>query len=93
MGGNVPRRLTRKQLAFLAEREMVITDFSKGVYGKRLEDPILGNYFHMPKRTSHRHEFQLDTSFSYVRMIILIVFLIIINCKSTYNFKKIFLLI
>lgn len=66
MGGLVPKRLTKKQLALLAERELVITDFTRGVYGKRLEEPILGNYFHMPRRTMQRHEFQLDTSFSYV---------------------------
>ncbi|KAI4460577.1 wd40 repeat domain 95 [Holotrichia oblita] len=66
MGGAVSRPLTKKQQALLAERELVITDFSRGVYGKRLEEPILGNYFHMPRRTSQRHEFQLDTSFSYI---------------------------
>lgn len=38
----------------------------KEIYGKRLTDPILGNYFKLPQRTFKRHDFELDTSFAYV---------------------------
>lgn len=66
MGGKYERRLTKKQEQ-QAEQEMTKIDLSKGnVYGKRLEAPVLGNYYKLPERTTGRHDFTLDTSFAYV---------------------------
>ncbi|KAF2880421.1 hypothetical protein ILUMI_25755 [Ignelater luminosus] len=66
MGGKYERRLTKKQEQ-QAEQEMTKTDLSKGsVYGKRLEAPVLGNYYKLPERTTGRHDFTLDTSFAYI---------------------------
>lgn len=48
------------------ERQKELT-ISKVVYGKRVVDPILGNFYSVPRRDTQRHEFQLDTSFAYVR--------------------------
>lgn len=66
VGGIFERPLTKKQLRARAEKELTQQDYSKGVYGKRVTDPILGHYFHLPKRDTHLHDFTLDTSFPYV---------------------------
>ncbi|XP_022918540.2 WD repeat-containing protein on Y chromosome [Onthophagus taurus] len=66
MGGDIPHRLTAKQLAKMQEKVVDIEDYTKGIYGHRLEDPILGNFYHLPERKTHRHEFELDTTFSYI---------------------------
>lgn len=46
------------------------TNLRSSVYGRRLEDPILGNYFKLPNRNSHFPNIKLDTSFSYVRSLL-----------------------
>lgn len=58
--------MTKGQEQKEAEKTMTQADISKGVYGKRITEPILGNYFKFPERTTGRHDFQLDTSFAYV---------------------------
>lgn len=69
VGRKFEKKLTEKQEQQQAEKTLTLTDISKGsVYGKRLEDPILGNHFALPERTTGRHEFTLDTSFAYVRL-------------------------
>lgn len=67
MGGLITRKLTRQQEEKEKNREMLKEqDTSKAVYGKRVTDPILGNFYSVPKLDTQRHEFQLDTSFAYV---------------------------
>ncbi|KAK4876176.1 hypothetical protein RN001_012598 [Aquatica leii] len=45
----------------------VRVDITKAnVYGKRLDEPILGNYFKLPDRDTGRYEFSLDTTFAYI---------------------------
>lgn len=48
------------------DKDTTKIDHVRGVYGKRLEDPVLGSYFELPKRNSHFPNIKLDTSFSYV---------------------------
>ncbi|KAB0795580.1 hypothetical protein PPYR_12419 [Photinus pyralis] len=36
------------------------------IYGKRLEEPILGNHFRIPPRTVGRYQFTLDASLPYI---------------------------
>lgn len=43
-------------------------DTPKVVYGKPVTEPILGNFYKIPERVIPRHEFQLDTSFTYVSL-------------------------
>lgn len=66
MGGNVEKKLTKKQEQKKAERELTTADFSKGVYGKRAEEPILGSCFSLPGRKTHFPNVILDISFPYV---------------------------
>lgn len=74
MGGTVEKKLTKKQEQKKAERELTTADFSKGVYGKRAEEPILGSFFSLPKRKTHFPNFILDTSFPYVKTISIVIF-------------------
>lgn len=66
-GGIVETKLSKKQeeKEKTKERQKEL-NISKVVYGKRITDPILGNYYSVPKRDTRRHEFHLNTSFAYV---------------------------
>lgn len=68
MGGSFEKRLTIKQLKKQAEKNWIHIDHSK-IYGKPLEDPILGHYFNIPERTTKPKSIEFDTSFSYVSII------------------------
>lgn len=67
MGGNTGRKLTKKQEENEMRKEMAKeSDGTKIVYGKPIKDPILGNFYKVPRRETQQHEFELDTSFAYV---------------------------
>lgn len=65
-GGKVPNKLTKKQKEQAEKENLRVTDYSKNIYGQPLSEPILGNYYKLPRREVHRHDFQLDTSCAYV---------------------------
>lgn len=68
MGGNVEKKLSKQQEELEKSRELQKEkNISKAVYGKRVLDPILGNFYTVSKLETQRHEFQLDTSFAYVK--------------------------
>ncbi|XP_056644787.1 WD repeat-containing protein on Y chromosome [Diorhabda sublineata] len=64
-GGSFPKRLTIKQLKKLQEKDHVDIDANK-IYGKALEEPILGHYFNISERTVKPRKIEFDTSFSYI---------------------------
>lgn len=70
MGGVIPRKLSKQQEEKEKNKAMQKEkSYSKAVYGKRITDPILGNFYTVPKRETQRHDFQLDTSFAYVNIL------------------------
>lgn len=66
-GGSFPKRLTIKQLQKQAQKDLVHIDHSK-IYGNRLKDPILGEYYQVPERTTHTKDIKFDTSFPHVNL-------------------------
>lgn len=60
---NLSKQQEEKEKTKEMQKELMI---SQAVYGKRVTDPILGNFYSVPRRDTQRHEFQLDTSFAYV---------------------------
>lgn len=65
-GGSIEKKLSKKKKQEQAERELLKEEYTEGIYGKALTDPILGHFFKVVEKDVGRHEFQLDTSFSYV---------------------------
>ncbi|XP_045473600.1 WD repeat-containing protein on Y chromosome-like [Harmonia axyridis] len=64
-GGTLIKQLSKKKLAQLAARELTAVDYSK-VYGKRLEEPILGHHFKLPDRSALPPDIKFDSSFAYI---------------------------
>lgn len=65
-GGATLRKMTFKQMQTKAEKELTHIDRTK-IYGQKIEQPILGNYYKQSKRTIHFYETKFDSSFPYVR--------------------------
>ncbi|KAF5307990.1 hypothetical protein FQR65_LT06558 [Abscondita terminalis] len=64
-GGQRERKVTK--IDDDKERSTVHIDMAKAnIYGRRLEEPILGNYFKIPPRITGKYDFALDTSFPYI---------------------------
>lgn len=92
-GGIVKTKLSKQQeeKEKTKERQKELT-ISKVVYGKRVTDPILGNFYSVPKRDTQRHEFQLDTSFAYVSVLFFFCtrgrcrFFCVDSCVSTFDY-------
>ncbi|XP_017784579.1 PREDICTED: WD repeat-containing protein on Y chromosome [Nicrophorus vespilloides] len=66
MGEHFVKKLTKKQEAAQAEKELEYKEGTRGIYGKRLEHPILGNYINVPEKTTHKFEISLDSTFPYI---------------------------
>ncbi|XP_023312310.1 WD repeat-containing protein on Y chromosome-like [Anoplophora glabripennis] len=64
-GGSFEKKLTIKQLQKRAENSLVQVDQTK-IYGKPLEDPLLGNYYTLPERTVNPKDVIFDMSFPYI---------------------------
>ncbi|CAH1973501.1 unnamed protein product [Acanthoscelides obtectus] len=64
-GGTLPKGLTFKQLQKQAEKNVINVDHHK-IYGKPLDDPILGHHYNIPQRTTQPKTIQFDTSLPYI---------------------------
>lgn len=67
-GGTLPKRLTLKQLAKQAEKDLIHVELNK-IYGETLSCPILGQHYKIPERTAKPGSIQFDPSFPYVSFI------------------------
>ncbi|XP_076266144.1 WD repeat-containing protein on Y chromosome-like [Rhynchophorus ferrugineus] len=64
-GGSFPKRLTIKQLQKQAQKDLIHIDHSK-IYGARLKEPILGEHYDIPVRTTKPKDIKFDTTFPYI---------------------------
>ncbi|CAG9763835.1 unnamed protein product [Ceutorhynchus assimilis] len=65
MGGSFAKRLTIKQLQRQAQSDLIHIDHKK-IFGSRKSDPILGQYYNIPQRTTSPKDVTFDTTFSYI---------------------------
>lgn len=69
-------------------KEFTNVDHTK-IYGNRVPEPILGNYYKPSLRTTQFHETKFDTSFPYVILKNCgknIYFFFLDSCLSTFNY-------